>query len=94
MYIFVDFHQSVHKRFQIFYPEHIFYPKFKKEKWLTELSKLMTETQTDSVYRLIAVCCPQYTAFNPPASPNLFMWIDGNVHSGSREPFISPLTIW
>ena len=54
MYIFVDFHQSVHKRFQIFYPEHIFYPKFKKKKRLTELSKLMTETQTDSVYRLRA----------------------------------------
>ena len=53
MYIFVDFHQSVHKRFQIFYPEHIFYPKFKKKKRLTELSKLMTETQTDSVYRLV-----------------------------------------
>ena len=52
MYIFVDFHQSVHKRFQIFYPEHIFYPKFKKKKRLTELSKLMTETQTDSVYHL------------------------------------------
>ena len=52
MYIFVDFHQSVHKRFQIFYPEHIFYLKFKKKKRLTELSKLMTETQTDSVYRL------------------------------------------
>ena len=55
MYIFVDFHQSVHKRFQIFYPEHIFYPKFKKKKRLTELSKLMTETQTDSVYRLLMV---------------------------------------
>ena len=55
MYIFVDFHQSVHKRFQIFYPEHIFYPKFKKKKRLTELSKLMTETQTDSVYRLLLV---------------------------------------
>ena len=52
MYISVDFHQSVHKRFQIFYPEHIFYPKFKKKKRLTELSKLMTETQTDNVYRL------------------------------------------
>ena len=52
MYIFVDFDQSVHKRFQIFYPGHIFYPKFKKKKRLTELSKLMTETQTDSVCRL------------------------------------------
>ena len=32
------------------YPEHIFYPKFKKIRWLTELTTLMTETQTDSVY--------------------------------------------
>ena len=30
LYIFVHFHQLVHKRFQIFYPEHIFYLKFKK----------------------------------------------------------------
>ena len=50
MYIFVDFHQLVHKRFQIFYPEHIFYLKFKKKKRLTELTTLMTETQTESVY--------------------------------------------
>ena len=57
LYIFVDFHESVHKRFQIFYPEHIFYPKFKKEKRLTELSKLMTETQTDNVYRLLLNVC-------------------------------------
>ena len=33
------------------YPEHIFYLKFKKIRWLTELTTLMTETQTDSVYR-------------------------------------------
>ena len=67
MYIFVDFHQFVHKRFQIFYPEHIFYPKFKKKKRLTELSKLMTETQTDSVYRLQKVkWCMNKSQFEDP----------------------------
>ena len=44
------------KKFQIFYPEHILYPKFQKKMtdltdWLT-----MTDTQTDSIYRLELDC--------------------------------------
>ena len=41
------FHESVHKRFQIFYPGHIFYPKFKKKKdWLNCLNSWLKPKQT------------------------------------------------
>ena len=55
MYIFVDFNESVPKKFHKFYPEVIFSPKFKKIRWLTELTTLNTDTQTDRVDRLFVV---------------------------------------